>query len=62
MRAAPKGATDKEALIYLLSLQNNFIRSESMQTEQGRANAKDIVAKFEGYKRWANAQINQLKK
>ena len=46
MRAAPKGATDKEALIYLLSLQNNFIRSESMQTEQGRANTGCFEKEF----------------
>ena len=58
----PQGATDKELLTYFISLQPIYVEPERMHTEQGKAIARDIVSKFEGYKRWATNQINQLKK
>lgn len=58
----PNNSTDKEALTYFVSLQGCYINPEQMHTVRGKEIANDIEAKFEGYKRWAYSQINQLKK
>lgn len=63
-RAKPRqaiGATDKDRLTYMLSLQASFVVPENMETEQGKRIAADVLAKFEGYKRWAEKQIQTLR-